>query len=1022
MKKHYLFMLLLCFGVVSGTVAQTILKGTVVSKTDGEPIPGATVLIKEQSKNGAATDFDGKFTLSVNKDQGTLVVSFIGFQTLELPFSGSQEFSIALNEESSVLDEVVLIGYGSAKKGDLTSAISTVENIESMSSRPVSTLNDFLQGSVSGVTVLQQGGDPSEGGKVVIRGYGSFANEEPLTVVDGVPYYGPAINPNDIASVSILKDAAAAAIYGAQAASGVIVIETKKGKKGKPRISFDFYSGVQSAAKLPTPLNAKQQADVYNMAADNAGAPRQSAHDAEQNPWGQVTRTNWMDAIFRSGAMYNTNMNISGATDKMNYMTSFGYHKKEGLLLNTYSERFSFRVKTDIHLTDNITVGENVYYSRSEAVGTNSTSSYSGSIVNALYMPSSAPIRDANGNFSGVVPENLSNYAGAYGDVYNPVALLLRPDISNPVNYLNANVYLNYDITDGLKFKTSYSYSTTDTKYKKFSPRIPELGRTNLNNYLYQSYSDTKRWVWDNQLSYKKSFGDHNIDLTAVYSSQFTDYEYYFQQGEGFSSEEPFNQFMSNASVIRTPETDVYEDALTSAIGRVLYNYKGKYFLSGSIRRDETSRLAKENQADYFPSASAAWKISGEDFFNIEAINNLKVRASWGQIGNINSVGYYSFDVPLNTTNVILGADGSLDDKGTYVGRQSNPNLKWEISESLDFGIDMNLFNNRLSIVADYFEKTTKGMIIPGLEDIHQGTSAADVNGGEVKNTGYEFAVSYKDYVGDLNYSISANASFLDNELMNLNGYNSSGIDYIAHSDNVRSTLYPYRSVVGKELYATYLVPYLGIFQSQEEINAHSKDGQLIQPNAVPGDFKFQDTNNDGKIDNNDRVFMDSYLPEVTYNLGLNLDYKGFDLNMNFQGVGGVKVFNAYKFTAFNASQQGYNLDNGVLNAWTPENTNTNIPRLSTQDNNQTYGTTSSWYLEDASYLRLKNVTLGYTVPTSKMSSVLSQSSLRIYVSGENLFTITNYSGMDPEVGGKGLDVGRYPSARTISAGISLSL
>ncbi|UNY97914.1 TonB-dependent receptor [Zhouia spongiae] len=1022
MKKHYLFMLLLYVGMVSGVAAQTILKGTVVSKTDSAPVPGATVIANGQSQNGVATDFDGKFTLSVNEEEGTITVSSIGFKTIQLVYSGDQEFSLELEEEVSALDEVVLIGYGTAKKSDITSAISTVENIESISSRPVSTLSDFLQGNVPGVTVLQQGGDPSQNGRIVIRGYGSFADEAPLTVVDGVPYYGPAINPNDIASVSILKDAAAAAIYGAQAASGVIVIETKKGKKGKPRINFDLYSGIQSASNLPTPLNAQQQADVYNRAADNSGAPRQSAHNAEQNPWGQVTRTNWMDAIFRTGAIYNANMNINGASDKVNYMTSFGYNKKEGLLLGTFSERFSFRVKTDIDLTDNITIGENVYYSRSEAVGTNSTSSYSGSIINALYMPSAAPVRDENGNFSGVVPERLSNFAGAYGDVYNPVALLLRPDITNPVNYLNANVYLNYNIANGLKFKTSYSYSSTNTKYKKFSPRIPELGRTNLNNYLYQSYSDTNRWVWDNQLSYKKSFGDHNLDLTAIYSSQFTDYEYFFQQGEGFSNEEPFNQYMSNASVIRTPETDVYEDALTSAIGRAMYNYKNKYFLSGSIRRDETSRLAKENQADYFPSASAAWKISGEDFFDVAAVNSLKLRASWGQIGNINSVGYYSFDVPLNTTTVILGADGSLDDKGTYVGRQSNPNLKWEISESLDFGIDASLFNNKLSIVADYFEKTTKGMIIPGLEDLHQGTTAADVNGGEVKNTGYEVAVSYKDQAGDLRYSISANASFLDNKLVNLDGYNSSGIDYIAHSDNVRSTLYPYRSVVGRELYSTYLIPYLGIFQSQDEIDAHSKDGALIQPNAVPGDFKFQDTNNDGKIDNNDRVFMDSYLPEVTYNVGLNFEYKGFDLNMILQGVGGVKVFNAYKFTAYNASQQGYNLDNRVLNAWTPENTSTDIPRLSTQDNNQTYGTTSSWYLEDASYLRFKNITLGYTVPQKAIGSLLENSSLRVYLSAENLLTITNYSGMDPEVGGKGLDVGKYPPARTITAGLSLSL
>ncbi|MDR0195946.1 MAG: TonB-dependent receptor [Myroides sp.] len=1017
MKRHFLVWLL-CIGGSTFLHAQVIVKGRVTGKADGLPVSFATVVANKDNTSWATTDADGNFSLELKPESGTLTVDFLGYQPKTINYKGAQLVSIVLEQDSSILDEVVLIGYGASKKKDITTSIATVDNIDKIASRPVSNLSDFLQGQVAGVTVTQQGGDPSATSKMVIRGSGSLANEAPLTVVDGVPYYGPAISPNDIESVSILKDAAAAAIYGAQAASGVIVITTKKGKKGEPSVSLNMYTGFSKATNLPTPLDAKGQAWAYNTAADNSGAPRQSAHDPLLNPWGQVTRTNWMDEIFRTAATQNVDASISGASDHTNYFASFGYNKKEGTLVGTFSERYNFRLKADTKLTDKVTIGENVYYSNTNAIGTNTSSSYSGSVISALYMPSAAPVYDENGKFGGVVPHDLARFAGAYGDVYNPVALLLRPTTTNPTNFLNANVYLNYDIVDGLSFKTSYSYDYTSNKYKKFTPKAPELGRTNLNNYLFESNYEKTHWIWDNQLTYHKTFGKHDINATAIHSAQKTNYDFYSIQGEGFSSEEPFNQYMGNASIMRKPVTEVYEDALTSLIGRVMYNFDDKYFLSGSLRKDTTSRLAKNNQSEVFPSASVGWRISQENFFNVPVISELKLRASWGQIGNINSVGYYSFDVPLSTTDIIMGEDGMLKGKGTYVNRQSNPNLKWETSESLDFGIDAAFFNGRLNLVADYFSKKTKGMIIPGLEDAHHGTAAADVNGGEVLNKGIELSLSYNDHIGDLNYKLFGNVSFLKNELVNLNGYNQSGIDYIAHGDNVRGILNPYRSVVGKPLYSTHLVPYLGIFQSQAEVDAYrSKDGKLIQPNAKPGDFKFEDTNGDGKIDNNDKQFMEAYVPKITYSFGLNLEYKNFDISMFFQGVGDVKVFNGYKFTAYNASLQGYNLDSRVQNAWTPENTNTNIARLSTKDDNQNYGTASSWYLEDASYLRLKNLTIGYTLPKSVMNALSAKSNLRVFMSGDNLFTITGYKGIDPEVGGIGMDVAAYPVSRTISGG-----
>lgn len=1035
MVRHFYTIFALGFLLIVQVNAQTVIQGTILDKAGQLPLPGASIIPDGAIGRGTVSDVDGNFRLEVSEPSGTITVSFIGMKSQTLPYEGDTELTIYMEESLNDLDEVVMIGYGISKRENLTSSVSSVTGLDKLSSRPVANLNDFLQGNVPGVTVMQQGGDPSRQGQVVIRGYGSLSNETPLTVVDGMPYYGPPINPNDIESVSILKDAAAAAIYGAQAASGVIVIKTKEGVYGKPKVTFDLYGGVQQASNLPTPLNAKQQADVYNLAADNAGTPRQSAHDVSKNPWGQITRTNWMDEIFRNASIYNANVNVSGAGDNANYMASFGYINKEGLLQGTGFERYSIRLKSDFYLSDKVTLGENIYISKSNAIGTNNTtfnaagantsSSYSGAIISALYMPSAAPVYDENGMFHGVVPQDLREFAGAYGDVYNPMGLLLRPTVNNPVTNINANTYLSYEIVPGLAFKSTFGYNVLKRETKIFLPRIPELGRTNLQNYLRQSYSTTNRWVWDNQVTYQKRFGKHDLNLTAVYSAQFTEYEYYYQEGRGFSSEEPFNQYMSNASEFDPPRTEVYEDALTSAIGRAMYNYDERYFISASIRRDESSRLAASNQVDIFPSVSGAWNISNEAFFKSSLINSLKIRASWGQIGNINSLteaGYYSFDVPLGTQTVVLGEAATQDYKGVYVGTQSNPYLVWEVSESTNFGLDANLANDKINLTVDYFVKTTKGMILKGLEDLNQGVSAPYVNAGEVQNKGVEFSAGYFEQFGELKFGARGNFSVLDNKLINLDGYNNSGINFISHDDQVRSTLRPFRSEVGQPLYATYVVPYLGIFQNQEEIDAHVKDGKLIQPNAKPGDFKFQDVSGDGAITDDDRIYMDSYQPDFTYGFNFTFDYKGFDANLLFQGVAGVEVFNGYKYTALNASQSGYNLDNRVLDAWTTSNTGADIPRLSAQDGNRNFGTTSSWYLEDASYLRMKNLTIGYTFPATLLQNVVKNSSLRLYFSAENLFTITDYSGIDPEVGGKGLDVGEYPVPKTYTAGLSLSL
>lgn len=1023
MKNQKLLFLLTLLLFTSSIFAQITITGKILDEA-GFPLPGANI-IELGTQNGVTTDFDGNFKLKTKSDTGKITVSFIGYKNQELIFSPTiNEFkNLQLVLSNDLLNEVVLIGYGEAKRNKITTAVGTAENIKTINSRPVANLNDFLQGNIAGVTVLQNGGDPSRESLINIRGVGSVNLSNPLRIVDGSPYYGPAINPNDIESVSILKDAAAAAIYGVQAGNGVIVIKTKKGRLGKPVLNLNISGGIQTASNLPTALNAKQQADTYNLAADNAGATRLDAHDATKNPWGQITRTNWVNSIFRSAEFKNINATLSGASKKANYMMSGGYFSKEGVLVGTKYDRYSLRVKSEYDLFDNFTIGENLYFSRTNAVGANTNSGYSGSIINAIYMPSAAPIYDEQGKFHGVAPFNLEKFAGAYGDVYNPVALLLRPTTKNPTNFINANIFGEYEIANGLKVKSSFTYNLTDKNHKRFQPKVPELGRTNKENSLIVETTDKNLWTWENQIDYTKSFGFHNLGLTAVYSAQKSSYEYNYTKGTDFDREDAAYQYLGNAGSVAKKDIDfdANEVALTSATARLMYDFDGRYLFAASIRRDESSKPVGDKQVDYFPSVSLGWNIAKESFFNVNAVNNLKLRASWGQLGNLDPVSPYR-SAPIKNTTVNIGEDGKVNDRGTYQGKITNANLLWEKIQTLNVGIDASFLDNKITFIADYFRKNTKDMVLEGLEDPNIGTDSDFVNGGEVLNEGLEFTVGYNDKFGDLGFRANANTSILmNNEVLNLNGYNNSGIDYIVHSDNVRSTLNPFRSAVGQPLYSYYLIPYQGIFQNQAEVDAHALNGNKIQPNAKPGDLKFQDTNNDGKINDEDRVYMGNYFPNVTYNLGLNFDYKGIDLGFLFQGVAGSKAFNAYKYTTYNAALQGYNLDNRVVNAWTPQNTNTDIPRVSLEDNNANFSTNSSWYLEDADYVRLKNLSLGYTFDSEKFSWIKS-SSLRVYFSADNVFTLTNYSGIDPEIGSKGLDVGNYPLPRIYSAGISLKL
>ncbi|BDD05305.1 SusC/RagA family TonB-linked outer membrane protein [Aureibacter tunicatorum] len=995
------------------TQEKQVLSGKVKDST-GESIPGINIVVKGTSR-GTMTDFEGNFTLKVDEGDAILVVSGVGFQTQEIAIGNRSTFDIVLQADVQQLSEVVVIGYGSVQKSDLTGAVSVMDNIEEIQKRPTSNVLEAMQGNVAGVTIVSEGGDPMANPSVRIRGIGTLNSEQPLWVVDGVPYDGPPINANDIESISVLKDAASAAIYGSQAGSGVIMVTTKKGFEGKTSFNANFYTGVQQAWKKPKALNAAQQAEAYNTAADNSGSPRNPAYDAANYPYGQVTRTDWVDEIFRNGKVYNFDVNMSGGGAKNKFFTSFGINKREGTLINTNSERYSFRMNLDHEINDVFKFGENVSAIYTDGNGADTDNGYEGAIISAIYFPASAPVYDENGNYAGVAPEG-SPYTGAYGDVRNPVALLERLDIKQPEVNLLGNVYLEAKPLEGLKFRTSVSLNYNRKDFTEFRPKVTEPGKPLNENYLIMEKSNWDKWLWENTMAYDKSFNGHHFNTLLGYTVQKQQSYWLRNEGRGFASEEESQRYMSNATSYQKPLDETRASSMSSWLGRLSYDYKGKYLMTLNFRYDASSKLDPKNRGELFPAISGAWKVSEEEFMqSVGMISSLKLRGSWGRIGNVYSLDENTiYNIYEPTGRALIGGTPTWND-GVAIARPSNPDIQWEISEQTNFGVDLEMFDNRLYFVGDYFIKDTKRMIMQVDLQGHEGySSPVNENLGSVRNQGLELTLGYRNSDHAIGYNISGNVAMIQNEVTQLE-------NDVIHNDAVRGQLRPFRTTEGEPIYSYHLIESDGIFKTDAEAESYvNADGTRIQPNAKAGDLKFIDANGDGKISDEDRVYLGSAFPKLTYGANITLTYKGFDLGMFFQGVEGVKLFNGFKYSTQNAALQGYNLSDEALNAWSPENPDSDIPRLQTKDPNNNFGTNSDWYLEDGSYLRLKNLTFGYTLPERIVGKV-GLSKLRVYFTGNNLLTFTKYSGIDPEIGGNGMDQGKYPVSRVYTFGLNLS-
>ncbi|MDR1674905.1 MAG: TonB-dependent receptor [Tannerella sp.] len=1011
-----------------------------VTDSSGEAVIGANIVEKGAAANGTVTDADGRFSLNV-AEGAVLQVSYIGYVTQEIKIGQQTTLHITLAEDTRLLEEVVVLGYGAAtRKADLSAAIGIVENMESLKLRPVSGVTEMLQGQIPGVTVRNNGGDPTSGASITIRGQGSKAGESPLWVVDGVP--GGPYNVNDVESVVVLKDAASAAIYGAYSGSaGVILVTTKKAKEGKPSVSYEGTYGFTQATNLPQSLTIEEERRVREASLAAIGAALPTGWDVSKNPYIGQTRTDWIDAIFRTALFQRHNVSISTGTEHFKNRLSLQVNDKQGTLISTFSKSFGLNYDASYNISKHVRVRENFHWSTGSNRGTNTDSGYDGAIILALMMPRNAEVRYADGTYGGSAPKDPeyaaqygSNFADIHGDVINPVRVLeAENQYKRPSNITSSTFFEIIDPIPGLKFTSRFTYRLNYNFEKTFEPRRTEPGKPSLNNILSYKASRGYSWETENTLNYDRSFGDHALGALVSTTANEQRGRIFSVSAQGFENEDAIYQYLNYADLIRSPSDDYNDpDNNVAVVGRLSYSYANRYFATASWRRDYAGRLPEDKKFGDFPAVTAGWKISEEAFFpKNSTLTHLKARGSWGRIGNLGSIGYAYGNPTLNITAADhVGEQVGINTppvSGINNGTAFNPFLTWETSEQTDFGLDTEWLDGRLSLSADYFRKRTYNLIKD--QDTgwpsYIGLAAKKINEGEIRNTGFEFSLGWNDRIGKAtSYFVNANLATLTNKVHDIGPAdpNTGEKPVWIEGDSFRGMLYPYRTREGDPLYSYWLVETDGLFQSDAEAEAYKdKDGNRIQPNAKAGDLKFIDQNGDGKINDDDRVYMGAYYPDLTYALTAGFSHRNLSFSVMFQGVAGAKVFQAWNLTMLNESQLNFNRWNRILDAY--PNTN-DVPRLSASDLNNNFTTNSDWYLEDASYLRVKNIQFAYTLDDLLHRASLlrdRRSSLQTYVSIDNLYTFTKYTGMDPEVGGKGMDQGRYPVPRTISLGIKLT-
>ena len=1050
MKKLLSVLFLLSF-TLAAVYAQNIqIKGTVVSGTDNEPLPGVNVVVKGNTSTGTITDFNGTFTLSAPAD-AILSISYIGFKSQEIAVKGHKDIKIVLQEDSETLDEVVVVGYGVQKKSVVTASIAKVSADDLASTAPVR-MDNALKGLASGVTVTSSSGQPGAAAQIRVRGVGTIRTEngaaDPLYIVDGMPLEGGLdyLNPNDIASIEVLKDAASGAVYGALAANGVILVTTKTGKIGKTKVTYDFSYGWQSAWKKRDVLNASEYALMINEGAINAGiAPKFS------DPYSYGQGTNWQDEVFNNNApMMNHQVSVSGASEKVNYLFSLGFYTQDGIVGGNFDrsnyERLTLRSNTQYTLFDeskernwlnSLKVTSNLSYARIKSTSFDDNSTWGTPLGSALAL---SPILNVYDETEEAIKAQFDKYGttaeytpvydprngklfsipGEFGEMSNPIAKLSLPGDKHWSHKFVANFSAELQLWDNLKFKTSYGADLSFWGYDGYRPLYYlRSGESSTQSSAYSRKEDGTVWQLENVLMYDKSIDKHSFSVLLGQSAKKSSGSYLYGSRNNITNySRPYidasTGLAANADrdAAGAPSVDA---TLASIFARASYNYDERYMLQVTVRRDGSSRFGPNNHYAVFPSFSLGWNLTNEKFMNKRPnwLTTTKIRLSWGKNGNEN-IGNFKYTVLTSPgNNAIFGSSENVIN-GVKASGLANPDLKWEESEQLDFGLDFGFFNNALTFTADYYKKKTNGMLMEMNIPFYVGEAKPIGNVGKMENSGIELEAAYKFRVSDWNFRVSANASYLKNKLIEYG--NESGWENL---DSFQGTGDISRAENGKPFPFFYGYKTAGIFQNTDEVKAYKNDkGELLQPTAVPGDVRFVDVDGNGIIDANDRTDIGKGMPDWTFGFNLGVSWKNFDLNMMWQGTAGNDIYDATRRTDIATS----NLPSWMLNRWTGEGTSNRIPRFVQGDN--VNWQSSDLYVYDGSYLRLKNIQLGYTLPAALTQKVFI-SSLRFYVAAENLFTFTKYHGFDPEIssGGTslGIDYGVYPQARVWTIGASLS-
>jgi TonB-dependent starch-binding outer membrane protein SusC len=1031
-KLHVLCFLTILFSVY--VQAQNLVVNGIVNDEMGMPVPGATILLKSTNK-GTTTDFDGKFSMEVPSN-GILVISYVGYTTVETAINGKKQFTIALVPNQELLDEVVVVGYGTQKKSVVTGAISSVKakDIENI---PNGRIEQALQGRVSGLTIAANAGQPGSASTIRIRGITTFteAGNDPLWVVDGVIVDNGGIgyvNQSDIESMEVLKDAASLAIYGARAAGGVILVTTKKGKSGKISVNYNGFAGVSSPARKLNLLNATQYAVLMNEQSVNSGGEVLYA-----NPTSYGKGTDWQNAIFTNSAQrYSHEVSLAGGNDVSNFYASVGIQDQEGIVtpeISSFNKK-SMRLNSSHKLSKFITVGQTLGYSHQKTLDIGNTNAEQGGpLSSALHLDPITPLVETDAIKASGIP-----YAGndvimdANGNPYG-ISTLVQNNMTNPLAYAKTRLG-NYNWSDdfvgnanieikpieGLTIKTTLGAKLAYWGFEGFSP-VYYLNGDNINdeNTLTRTTNKSFGWNLENTVSYTTQIKEHNITF-LIGQGAYVDND---ASGSTVTYRGlPTSDYKMASFGYDIPESNKFGSAytsdlhkLTSLFSRLNYNYKEKYLVTGVIRRDGSSRFGENHKFGVFPSFSAGWVVTQEDFWKTNSIvNSIKIRGGYGVTGNdaIGDFGYLA--LVSGGRNYPLGTDGIVQ-IGTSPDAPSNPDLKWEETIQTNIGIDAKFFNT-LNVTAEVYKKKTTGILQNVEISGFVGASSSPLgNIADMENRGIELELGYNESFGKLNVRVNGNISYLENEVT----YLGQGKTYITGGVGFQSMGTLTRTEIGMARNTFYGYKTAGIFQNQSEIDSYTNSaGVIIQPNAKPGDFRWVDTDDSGTINDLDKQYLGSPIPKYTFGFNFNLDYEGFDLGMSFQGAAGNKIFQGLRRIDLGAAP---NYQTKALARWTGEGTSNSYPRLTTADTNQNFSRFSDFYLEDGDYLRLKLVQLGYTLPKD-ISNKIGAQKLRFYVTGENLLTFTKYTGFDPEIGGStfGIDRGYYPQAQSFMMGANI--